>query len=123
MKTPPNRAASLNSPENTQIPEGANHIHFHHKLSDNYVLASAKQPGRCAVEVVCHACHASAMIFFFMPPGAREPADAKKVFEARDNFANKHWKCRTDPSKDYTLYCPTLRASKPDVYDFARTFS
>lgn len=113
-----------NTPENTQCWEGATHVHAHHKLPDNYVLANPKQPGRCAVEMVCHACGASILIFFFMPHGAREPADADKVFKVRDGFVERHRRCPlVDPTKDYTVFCPRARTSKPEVFDFARSLS
>ena len=124
MKSTTKRTESLNTPENTQCWEGIPWVHAHHKIADKYVLGNPKQPGRCAVEMVCHACGAAILILFFVPVGKREPLEANKVFEVRDGFANEHGRCRPDPSKDYTIFCPSARRDlSPRVYDFAKTFS
>jgi hypothetical protein len=124
MKSTTNRSESLNTAENTQCWEGLPWVHAHHKIPDSFVAANPKQPGRCAVEMVCHACGAAILIIFFVPPGKREPVNANKMFEVRDGFANEHARCRPDPTKDYTVYCPLRRATlSPRVYDFAGTFS
>ena len=119
-----NRTKALNTPENTQCWEGFPWVHAHHKIADSFVMSNPKQPGRCAVEMVCHSCGDAILILFYMPQGKTEPAEAKKVFEVRDDFANTHARCRPEPDKDYTIYCPSARKNlSPRIYDFAKTFS
>ena len=61
--------------QDTDVIDGAEHIHFHHKLHDQFVVASPKHPGRCAVEMVCHACHESAVVTRLSNPAVVEAPD------------------------------------------------
>jgi hypothetical protein len=107
--------------EATDVVEGAEYIHVHHKVPDYVASATAakKGDGLCAVEMCCHACGAAMYVIFLMPLGSAVPKRYDDVHGARDRFIKKHRKCSADKTKDFRQFCPSHRAGKTELHDFA----
>ena len=115
------------SPANTDAVAGAEHVHFHHLVGDVRAAPSrdGKRPGvPCEVEMVCHACHASARIRFRVTDieeGVVLHGD--KVERVRNEFVQSHVRCSPERGADYKHFCDKRRQGAPKTFDFSGTGS
>lgn len=107
---------------NVEAVQGAPHIHFHYRTSDmSAVDRGGKKGSPLCCEMVCHGCHASAIVFYRVDTSGPEPRTARgqEVMDARDGFCREHRSCRGEPRVDYERACDARRNGRPKVFDFA----
>jgi len=107
---------------NTEAVLGAEHVHFHHFVSDMSATDRHGKRGKpCVVELVCHGCHKSALVTFRVDQSGPTLVTVRgdEVRKVREEFTQAHARCRAERGVDYTHICDVRRDGKPKVFDFA----
>lgn len=109
---------------NTEAVEGAPWIHFHHRTSDMSAVPRGGKLGRpLCVELVCHACHQSAIVFFRVDLSKHPPETVRgdEVGRTGNEFVQHHKTCRPERGVDYQRTCDARRSGEPKTFNFAGT--
>jgi len=118
----PTRQDPRSNESNTEAVEGAPWVHFHHRTSDMSAAPRGGRPGRpLCVEMVCHACHESALVLFRVDLSTTPPETVRgeEVGRVGNEFVQYHKTCRADRGVGYQRTCDARRSGEPKVFDFA----
>ena len=115
----PARQDARSTQGNTEAVDGAEWIHIHHRTSDMTVTGKKARP--CCVELVCHACHQSAIVLFRVDLTRNPPETVRgdEVAKVGLEFMHAHKSCKPDKGRDYRLVCDERRSGEPKTFDFA----
>lgn len=118
----PTRQDPRANENNVEAVAGAPWVHFHHKTSDMSAVPRGKQQGRpLCVEMVCHACHASAIVFFRVDLSVEPPRTVRgdEVGKVGNEFVQLHKTCKPERGVEYEQVCDVRRNGEPKAFDFA----